>query len=286
MSGFIHGGPIYKQLTEELAQLIQTRYSAGDQFLTERQVSERFGISRTTANKALANLVVNGVLEFRTGVGTFVRRRELNVDLQRLVSFTAKARAAGLSPATTVRSFRHTSVAALRLLPPQAVITLLGVDRDAAVFEIERVRTVDGRTVIYERRALLAGPCPELNAAECAGSLYTVLSGRYRIMLAGVAQRIRARNAGPAVAAVLGCPEETAVLELTGVGHAGGVGRTDGGSQAGRDVRLWYEETLYRGDAYEFINQMHASGDDSRSSIDTWPAHGGEYAWYSWQENR
>ena len=68
--------PIYQQLNEMLRGLIRaTEFKAGDQFLTERQVSDRFGVSRATANKALSNLVSEGLLEFQKGVGTFVRGR-------------------------------------------------------------------------------------------------------------------------------------------------------------------------------------------------------------------
>src|SRR6056297_236822 len=109
--------PVYKQVTQTLLELIRSEFSIGDQFLTERQVSERFGISRTTANKALSNLVIDGVLEFRKGVGTFVSRPKPSVNLRQLVSFTEKARAAGLRPKTTVRSFRSVPVKRLRFLP-------------------------------------------------------------------------------------------------------------------------------------------------------------------------
>ena len=264
--------PVYQQLSDTLARLIETEFAVGDQFLTERQIAERYGISRTTVNKALSNLVVDGVLEFRKGVGTFVQRRKLNVDLKRLVSFTAKARAAGLTPETTVRSFRVTRVAELTIVAPAAVIALLDVDDAAAVYEIERVRSVDGRIVIYERRALLAERCPALTPDDIAGSLYTVLHDRYGIGLDGVAQRIRACSVDKKPAAIIGCDAGAAVLELTGVGHATG------------GAPLWYEETYYRGDAYEFVNQVRASGDDSQSSLDTAIARGatGEYAWYSW----
>ncbi|TVQ25134.1 MAG: GntR family transcriptional regulator [Spirochaetaceae bacterium] len=264
--------PVYQQLSDTLADLIATEFAVGDQFLTERQIAERYGISRTTVNKALSNLVVDGVLEFRKGVGTFVQRRKLNVDLKRLVSFTTKARVAGFSPETVVRSFRATRVADLTLVPPAAVIALLNADDDAPVYETERVRSVDGRIVIYERRALLADRCPGLAAADAAGSLYTVLQERYGIGLDGVAQRIRARTVDAQSAAIIGCDVGDAVLELTGVGHAIG------------GAPLWYEETYYRGDAYEFVNQVRASGDDSQSSIDTAVGRGpaGEYAWYSW----
>ena len=66
--------PIYQQLSQQLRDLIrQGEFKANDQFLTERQISDRFGVSRATANKALSNLVSEGILEFKKGIGTFIR---------------------------------------------------------------------------------------------------------------------------------------------------------------------------------------------------------------------
>lgn len=66
--------PIYQQLNQLLRDLIREgEFKSNEQFLTERQICDRFNVSRATANKALSNLVAEGVLEFRKGVGTFVR---------------------------------------------------------------------------------------------------------------------------------------------------------------------------------------------------------------------
>src|SRR5574340_557667 len=63
--------PIYQQLNNHLKLLISSGECAvGSQFLTERQICERFGVSRATANKALSNLVdgeVRGVALRRAG---------------------------------------------------------------------------------------------------------------------------------------------------------------------------------------------------------------------------
>src|ERR1035437_2311019 len=81
--------PIYQQLNNHLRALITSgEDAAGTQFLTERQICERFGVSRATANKALSNLVSEGLFEFRKGMGTFVRGRGLDYNLRVLVSFT------------------------------------------------------------------------------------------------------------------------------------------------------------------------------------------------------
>ena len=75
--------PIYQQLNGQLRLLIGSKECPlGSQFPTERQICERYGVSRATANKALSNLVSEGLLEFRKGVGTFVRGRSAGLQPQ------------------------------------------------------------------------------------------------------------------------------------------------------------------------------------------------------------
>src|ERR1700734_2197508 len=98
--------PMYQQVNELLRELLKTReFSEGDQFLTERQIAERFQVSRPTANKVLAGMVSEGLLEFRKGVGTFVCLPRLNYDIQTLISFTEKVKEAGKKPGTRVLQF-------------------------------------------------------------------------------------------------------------------------------------------------------------------------------------
>jgi len=66
--------PMYQQINKRLRLLVGREYTFGQQFPTEREIVERFAVSRATANKALASLVSEGLLEFRKGIGTFVRQ--------------------------------------------------------------------------------------------------------------------------------------------------------------------------------------------------------------------
>ena len=55
--------PLYIQLKQILTELVKSdEFKVGDKFLTERQISERFDVSRATANKALSSLVQEGGL--------------------------------------------------------------------------------------------------------------------------------------------------------------------------------------------------------------------------------
>ena len=80
--------PIYKQLNNILRELIDSdTYQTSDKFLTERVICKQFGVSRSTANKAISNLVSEGLLEFKKGIGTFVKSKSGLFDLRSLISF-------------------------------------------------------------------------------------------------------------------------------------------------------------------------------------------------------
>jgi GntR family transcriptional regulator, arabinose operon transcriptional repressor len=69
--------PLYEQVKQALAEVLRTdsAYAPGSRFLTEREVCERFGVSTTTAVRALNALVGAGLLLRRQGSGTFVADR-------------------------------------------------------------------------------------------------------------------------------------------------------------------------------------------------------------------
>ena len=72
MSGYVKPlrQPMYRQLQERLREVIESgEFAEGEQFLTERQVVERYHVSRPTANKVLSGMAAEGRLEFRKGVG-------------------------------------------------------------------------------------------------------------------------------------------------------------------------------------------------------------------------
>lgn len=69
-------GPLYQRVKSELRETIaRGDYVSDEPFISEREVRERFGVSTTTAVRALNELVAEGVLIRRRGAGTFVAER-------------------------------------------------------------------------------------------------------------------------------------------------------------------------------------------------------------------
>jgi GntR family transcriptional regulator len=228
--------PIYFQVNARLRDMIRRgEFAPGTQFLTERQISERFSISRSTANKALSNLVSEGVLEFRKGIGTFLRGEPLDYDLRSLVSFTEKARAAGRTPTTRIIDFEELEAGDIE---PAARVAMKLEDGMTA-FYMERLRLADDTPVILERRFLPSHFCPGLTRRDVEGSLYHLLTETLHLTLGGADEILHAVNLSMEDARLLGAKTNAAALQVTAVG------KTEDSEP------LWFERTIYRGDAYE-----------------------------------
>ncbi|HYY89991.1 MAG TPA: FadR/GntR family transcriptional regulator [Chloroflexota bacterium] len=65
---------IYEHIVDQIRALIREgRWEPGDQIPPERELAERFRVSRTSVREALRALEIQGIIESRQGGGTFVR---------------------------------------------------------------------------------------------------------------------------------------------------------------------------------------------------------------------
>ena len=237
--------PVYQQLNDVLRGLLRGgEFREGDRFLTARQVAERFEVSRAPANTALSNLVSEGLLEFRKGLGTFVAPNVVDVDLGLLVSFTARAEARGRTPTTRVLRFDKRKARDI----DADVADKLGLAAGDAVFDMERLRLADDEPVIVEHRIVVAAPCPGLTRKTVTGSLYGAWTGQLGLIIGGATQTIRAVASDEGIATQLHLPARSPCLVVNAIGYL-----ADGRP-------LWWEHTVYRGDAYEFQNHLGTVG--------------------------
>src|SRR5579884_1223764 len=69
-------GPLYQQLRQEIVARIRSgEFAPGDLLPSENQLCAEYGISVTTARRALLELVNEGVVQRRIGIGTMVAPR-------------------------------------------------------------------------------------------------------------------------------------------------------------------------------------------------------------------
>lgn len=64
---------LYEQIAEQIkVRILNGDLKDGDQLPTERELAERFGVSRVVVREAMKTLAQNGLVEIRPGRGTFV----------------------------------------------------------------------------------------------------------------------------------------------------------------------------------------------------------------------
>lgn len=239
MEHIIVRAPVYQQLNQLLRSLVgSAEFKPGQRFLTEREIAARFAVSRATANKALSNLVSEGVLEFRKGMGTYLRQQPISSDLGALVSFTDRAQIAGKQPETIVLSLVETDCA------PQDIVAPLAVPANERIWAIERLRLADRQPLILERRWVPVALMPVVSAADLAGSIYHLWTERLHLTISGCKQTISSVPLGAQEAQHLAVASGEAALQVQGIGYL-----ADG-------KPLWVERTLYRGDGFVFSNVL------------------------------
>ncbi len=95
---------IYEHIVDQIHALIREgRWAPGDQIPPERELADRFRVSRTSVREALRALEMQGIIESRQGGGTFVR----SADTEALVPPLAAAILRGQREMTEVLEVRE-----------------------------------------------------------------------------------------------------------------------------------------------------------------------------------
>jgi DNA-binding GntR family transcriptional regulator len=94
--------PLYHQVAEQLREaIVDGRLEPGDPFENEMAMCERLGLSRPTVRRAIQEMVDQGLLVRRRGVGTTVANRKVHRRFE-LSSLYDDLKRVGREPRTTV----------------------------------------------------------------------------------------------------------------------------------------------------------------------------------------
>jgi GntR family transcriptional regulator len=148
------------------------RLAVGQRLAPERELCARFGVSRRTLRRALLGLEEDGIMAAAGRQGWYVAASPLVELAQGPHSLTAWAREAGFSLTSRIISAG----------PRQATADeaeALGLAKGAGVYELERLRIVDGLALSLDRSVLPGELASALAGIDFAtASLYDVLSAR------------------------------------------------------------------------------------------------------------
>jgi GntR family transcriptional regulator len=232
--------PVVAPKYYELRQWLRAQVDGmpqGTPVATERALSQRFNVSRTTVRQALHDLAVEGRIVRRQGRGTFVAPPKVTQPMQ-LSSYTHAMSSQGRRPGSKI-----VDTAVIDAEPE--VAAQLDLAPGSPVVRVERVRYADDEPMAVETVYLDQARFAGIGAALTAdASLYALLESRHGVVPAHADETIETVLAPPAAARLLGTDAATPMLLLT---------------RSTRDVSgrpVEYVRSLYRGDRFRFSTQL------------------------------
>ena len=243
--------PKHVQLREILRRLIENELPPGSAIPSERELAERFGVSRLTVRSAVARLVADGLLVTVRGKGTYTMQRRMELQLY-LMSFTSDMRRRGLTPSTEV-------LGTAEAVPPQDTAGALRLAAGQTAYRLFRLRRADGVPLAVERGWYHRDHVPGLFELDLTDSLYTQLAERFGVVFDHATQTVWAEAADRETARLLGVRTGTPLLAFRRISFRGG--------SPVEDMTSWY-----RGDHYQVTMQL----DRSVPKPGSFPAHGGD----------
>lgn len=201
--------PLYDQLVDILTDKIEHEYRPGDLLPSERELSDRYGLSRTTVRLALQELERLGLLIRQHGRGTFVADRSAQTtNLSQAYSFSEQMRSMGREPSTTILEFSVIEA-------DKNLAEHMGTRIGERLYKIKRLRSADDMPMMVERSYLpvrkfmtLKRPMLEKKA------LYDIVEQDFREKIGVAEEEFFASIARPADAHLLDISEGAPVLDL------------------------------------------------------------------------
>ncbi len=182
--------PLYQQIKDHCQSGIKSGgYPVDSRLPSERQLAEKFMVSRMTVTKAFKELEREGWVYARSGKGTFVAPQTIiDQTLEKLTSFTEDMAAQNLKVTSRILSISIENA-------DESIAKKLWIGPGTLIFVLERFRLADEELISLERTHIPYTLCPDIEKHYdfSQESLYKVLREQYSFKLVVAQQTVEAR---------------------------------------------------------------------------------------------
>ena len=202
--------PLYIQIQNQIKDEIESgNWSVGTKIPSERDLAEKYSVSRMTLRQAVQTLVDEGVLKRKVGSGTYVASSKVKEKMMGLTSFTELMNEQGRDPSSKTVSF-HISE------PSMNEKENLQLDKNSSqrVLRMERIRYADNEPICIETTTMPEDIVSGLTKKDITRSLYNSLEEKKGYKIDSSKQIITATVASERVASLLELKRGAAILQL------------------------------------------------------------------------
>ena len=161
--------PLYQEIMKNIQDYIKSQsLEHGDVIPTEKTLSEKYKVSRVTVRKAISKLIDKEILYSVKGSGTYVAFPKFEHNLFKLQGFTEEMQPFHDSIKNEVSEFSL-------IKPNEQIQEILNISHDEKVYNIKRIRKLNGEALIIENAYIPFELFPDLSIEAMTKSKYGYL---------------------------------------------------------------------------------------------------------------
>lgn len=201
--------PLYYQLMEIIIHDVESgKLREHDQLLTERELCEKYDISRATVRQAIQELVKEGYIYKKHGKGTFVAPKKVKQDLVRFYSFSEEMKNIGKTPTSKVIAFAI-------IESDYHIAKKMNISEGEKMYQFTRLRLADGEPMMLETTYLPYQRFPDISQDDLESEpLYDILQRRFKVMFVKAEESFQPVNTRKNEAMLLNYGEHMASMML------------------------------------------------------------------------
>ena len=205
--------PVYLKIHDQIkTEIEEGKWQVGDRLPSERELSEKFNVSRMTLRQAIQTLADEGILERKIGSGTYVARQKVQETMIGTTSFSDIITAQGRVPSSKTISYFVTK-------PSSSEMEKLQLTEKEEILKMERIRYADDVPICFEVASIPYKLVKHFNKEEITSSLYHALAEEGTFKIGKSSQRISAVVASEKIAHFLDIKRGEAILRLSQISY-------------------------------------------------------------------
>jgi GntR family transcriptional regulator len=203
----------YQEISNEMRKRIFDGYYPSDQPIPDEiTLAKQFLCSRMTMKKALDILVMEGILFRKRGHGTFLvksalQKNKVHVASKESLGLTQLIKEMGKNVTSRIIQFEVK-------FPTEEIADHLTIDVDTPIYDIIRLRMVDGEPYVMEHTYMSTHLIPGINEKVLLSSVYSHINDTLGLTMAGLHRKIRASKANQLDKEYLSCLPDDPILEV------------------------------------------------------------------------
>lgn len=200
--------PLYSQLMDILIMEIEKDIKENEQIPSERDICEKYDVSRSTVRQAINELEKEGYIYKIHGKGTFVAPKRVDQDLIKFYSFTEDMKKIGKRPFSKVLEFQIINL-------DNYIARKMDLSEGELAYKFTRLRLADNVPMMLETTYISYTRFPGLTKDELEKeALYDIIQNRYKTSITRAEETFRPVVTSEDEASILNMPKEIPSLKI------------------------------------------------------------------------